>query len=100
MRVSVNQYWRLLAEYVRPQGRRVALLAGLMLAGIGLQLVAPLILRRFIDRAQAGDELGPPLRVGRSARRRDAPVVGRGGRERHRGRPLIGQIGSSTGRVT
>ena len=57
MRVGVDQYWRLLAAYLRPQGRRVVLLAILLLASIGLQLLAPLILRRFIDLALAGEAL-------------------------------------------
>ncbi|MDP8909375.1 MAG: ABC transporter ATP-binding protein/permease [Chloroflexota bacterium] len=57
MRVSFRDYWRLLAVYLRPQGRRTALLGGLLLAGIALQLLAPQLLRRFIDDARAGEEL-------------------------------------------
>ena len=57
MRVSLRDYWRLLAVYLRPQGRRTALLGGLLVAGIALQLLAPQLLRRFIDDARAGEEL-------------------------------------------
>ena len=57
MRVSLRDYWRLLAVYLRPQGRRAALLGGLLLVGIALQLIAPQLLRRFIDDARAGEEL-------------------------------------------
>jgi ABC-type multidrug transport system fused ATPase/permease subunit len=52
---------RLLAAYLLPQSRRVALLGLLLAVTIGLQLVNPQILRRFIDRATGGaplDELG------------------------------------------
>ncbi len=45
---------RLLGAYLTPQRRRVTLLAGLLLVGIGLQLLNPQIIRRFIDTAQAG----------------------------------------------
>jgi ABC-type multidrug transport system fused ATPase/permease subunit len=51
VRISPRDYWQLLAVYLRPLWRRTALLAVLMLANIGLQLVSPLVLRRFIDRA-------------------------------------------------
>ncbi len=45
---------RLLGAYLKPQGLQSALLAGLLLAGIGLQLLNPQIIRGFIDTAQAG----------------------------------------------
>ncbi len=44
----------LLTAYLQPQRGRVALLALLLFASIGLQLLTPLILRRFIDTATAG----------------------------------------------
>jgi ATP-binding cassette subfamily B protein len=49
---------RMLLTYLRPQGRRVGLLALLLLGSIGLQLFNPQILRRFLDSARqgAGDE--------------------------------------------
>jgi ATP-binding cassette, subfamily B, bacterial len=55
VRISLGQYWRLLATYLKPQGRRTALLGLLLLASIALQLGAPQILRQFIDRALAGE---------------------------------------------
>lgn len=51
MRTSPRDYWRLLAVYLKPQKGRAGLLAVLMLTNIAIQLVSPLILRRFIDRA-------------------------------------------------
>ncbi len=45
---------RLLGAYLKPQSKRVAALAALLLAGIGLQLLNPQIIRQFIDTAQAG----------------------------------------------
>ncbi|HEV2121262.1 MAG TPA: ABC transporter transmembrane domain-containing protein, partial [Chloroflexota bacterium] len=48
----------LLGKYLRPQWRHVALLGVLLFASIGLQLTFPQILRRFIDAAQAGVDLG------------------------------------------
>jgi ABC-type multidrug transport system fused ATPase/permease subunit len=44
----------MLGTYLRPQGRRVGLLALLLLGSIGLQLLNPQILRRFIDSARQG----------------------------------------------
>jgi ABC-type multidrug transport system fused ATPase/permease subunit len=52
--IPVNQYRRLLGDYLRPQRARVGLLAALLLGGIGLQLLSPQALRVFIDTAQAG----------------------------------------------
>lgn len=52
--IPVNQYRRLLGDYLRPQRVRVGLLAALLLGGIGLQLLNPQVLRVFIDTAQAG----------------------------------------------
>jgi ATP-binding cassette subfamily B protein len=53
----VERYRHYLATYLRPQGGRVALLAVLLLASIGLQLVGPQVLRRFIDAAGAGEPI-------------------------------------------
>jgi len=44
----------LLKTYLRPYGRHLFLLTVLLLAGIGLQLTAPQIIRRFLDTAQSG----------------------------------------------
>lgn len=51
-----NQYWRILATYLRPQWTKV-LLAVLLFGGVGLQLVIPQITRQFIDAAQAGSPI-------------------------------------------
>jgi ABC-type multidrug transport system fused ATPase/permease subunit len=53
MNHSLAHYSRLLSTYLMPQRSRVALLALLLLGGIGLQLVSPQILRSFIDSAQS-----------------------------------------------
>ena len=45
---------RLLRVYLWPQRGRVALLAGLILAGIGLQLANPQVIRYFLDTTQIG----------------------------------------------
>ncbi len=42
------------ATYLRPQRPRLALLAGLLVSAIALQLANPVLLGTFIDRAQAG----------------------------------------------
>ena len=52
MTISLAHYWRLLGAYLRPQGRRVALLALLLVLTIACELVNPQILRYFIDQAQ------------------------------------------------
>jgi ABC-type multidrug transport system fused ATPase/permease subunit len=50
----------MLATYLRPQIGRVVLLAATLLGAIGLQLLGPQILRRFIDRVTAHGA-APPL---------------------------------------
>ncbi len=54
MNIPLRSYLDLLANYLRPQQRKVALLVVLLLAQIGLQLLNPQLLRVFIDRALAG----------------------------------------------
>ena len=54
MEIHLGRYWRLLRRYLRPQWPRAVLLAALLCAAIGLELLAPQILRGFIDRARAG----------------------------------------------
>lgn len=49
MHIPLGEYRRLLATYLAPQARRVTVLALLLIASIGLQLVNPQILRFFID---------------------------------------------------
>ncbi len=53
MNIPLRQYWRLLSAYLRPQRRRVLLLALLLFTGIGLQLLNPQLLRYVIDTALA-----------------------------------------------
>lgn len=57
MNDSLQQYKRLLANYLRPQRGRVLALAVLMFSNIGLQLVNPQLMRRFLDQASAGAAL-------------------------------------------
>jgi hypothetical protein len=45
MNVSLTRHGNLLLGYLRPQWPRVALLAALLLGGIGLELLNPQILR-------------------------------------------------------
>ncbi len=54
MALSFGPHRRLLTVYLAPQRARVALLACLLLAGIGLQLLNPQVMRFFIDTAEAG----------------------------------------------
>jgi ATP-binding cassette, subfamily B, bacterial len=54
MRVQLKRYWSLLVKYLKPQWISVALLAVLLLGGIGLQLINPQVIRYFIDTTQAG----------------------------------------------
>src|SRR5512137_3011986 len=54
MNLPLKAYWDLLARHIRPQSGRFALLAALLLASIGLQIVNPLIMRDFIDSALGG----------------------------------------------
>ncbi len=50
----MSPYWNLLFKYLRPQWRRVSVLAVLLLASIMLPLADPQILRWFIDSATGG----------------------------------------------
>ena len=52
MKLAFGQYWNLLITYLRPQRRRVATLAALLLSSIALQIANPQLLRYFIDTAQ------------------------------------------------
>jgi ATP-binding cassette subfamily B protein len=53
----------LVATYLRPQRPRLALLAVLLLAGIGFQLANPQLARVFIDEAQQGASSGSLVRI-------------------------------------
>lgn len=61
--VSYAQHRRFLITYLSPQRGRVALLAVLLLSGIGLQLLTPQIVSRFIDAARAGAAPGTLLHL-------------------------------------
>ena len=54
MNIPLRQYWELLVDYLRPQRGRVLLLALFLFSNIGLQLLNPQIMRRFLDTALAG----------------------------------------------
>ena len=64
MKLPLQEYYQLLERYLRPQGRRVLLLAALIFGGIGLQLLSPQIVRAFIDIAQQGGDLAALTRNG------------------------------------
>ncbi len=54
MKLSMIERWSFLVTYLKPQQRRVLLLCTLLFISIALQLANPLVLRYFIDTAQAG----------------------------------------------
>src|SRR3989442_4039231 len=54
MAVSFRQHREFLIDYLRPQWLAVAVMSALLLSSIGLQLLTPKVLRRFIDSARAG----------------------------------------------
>jgi ATP-binding cassette subfamily B protein len=58
-----HRYLDLFARYVAPEWRRLVLLGVLIAASIGLQLVAPQLLRSFIDSAIKGAEVDTLVRI-------------------------------------
>jgi ABC-type multidrug transport system fused ATPase/permease subunit len=62
--VTAPSYRSTLARYLRPQAGRVGVLSAALLASIGLQILVPLILRRFIDSALAGAAVGGLMGAG------------------------------------
>jgi ATP-binding cassette subfamily B protein len=56
--IPLRQYWNLLADYIKPQKGRFALLTVLLLGGIGLQIANPQIVRAFIDGVTSGEPTG------------------------------------------
>jgi ATP-binding cassette subfamily B protein len=58
MFATFQRYTDLLIRYLRIARAKVALLSILVLANLGLQLVNPLLLRRFLDSAMAAEPLG------------------------------------------
>lgn len=57
MNLSFKSYWNLLSDHIRPQKGRFILLAALLFGSIGLRIMAPQIMRQFIDEALAGKPL-------------------------------------------
>src|SRR5688500_4404079 len=57
MNLSFKSYWNLLSDHIRPQKGRFTLLAVLLFGSIGLRILAPQIMRIFIDEALAGEAL-------------------------------------------
>jgi ATP-binding cassette subfamily B protein len=57
MNISFKSYWNLLSDHIRPQKGRFVLLGILMFGSIGLRILAPQIMRKFIDSALAGQAL-------------------------------------------
>lgn len=53
--IPVRRYLKLLSQYLRPLRKRLGLLGLVVLVDIGLQLVGPQLIKRFIDGALAGD---------------------------------------------
>ena len=62
MKIPLKAYWNLLRDYLVPQWRWALVLTVLILAGIGLQLTSPQIMRRFIDTTQGDGDAGVLLR--------------------------------------
>ena len=57
MKLPFKAYWDLLSQHIRPQKGRFVLLAVMLLVSIGLRILAPQIMRKFIDSALAGEAL-------------------------------------------
>lgn len=56
-RIPLREYWSVLAHHLRPLQEQVALLAGLIVLDIALQLINPQFLCFFIDKARAHGSL-------------------------------------------
>ena len=63
MNLPLKAYWDLLADHIRPQMGRFLLLAVLLFGNIGLRIIAPQIMRDFIDSALAGEAMQTLLRT-------------------------------------
>jgi ATP-binding cassette, subfamily B, bacterial len=57
MELPLKAYWHLLSDHIRPQRGRFYLLVFMLFGSIGLRILAPQIMRRFIDSALAGEAL-------------------------------------------
>lgn len=63
MKITYQQYRTLLARYLGPQKARVITLGVLLFANIGIQLINPQIIRRFIDHTQSGADTATLTRL-------------------------------------
>ncbi len=54
--IPVRSYFRLLSDYLRPQRAKVVLLGVILVGVIGLQLLNPQLIKRFIDTAIDGGD--------------------------------------------
>jgi len=63
MNLPFKAYWDLLSQHVRPQRGRFLLLTILLFSNIGLRIVAPQIMRSFIDSALAGEAMQTLVRT-------------------------------------
>ncbi len=61
--IPLLRYYRLLVDYIAPQRGKAIGLAATLLTSIGLQLVSPQILRRFIDIALEGSGSDPLIHL-------------------------------------
>ena len=64
LRISSPHYHTLLATYLRPLWLRMLVMAALLLGSIGLQLLYPQVLQRFIDRLVSGAPVDELYRLG------------------------------------
>lgn len=63
MRLPLRQYWALCAAYLAPQRGRMLLLGVALFGAIGAQLLAPQVLRVFVDAAVSDAAAEPLLRA-------------------------------------
>ena len=63
MNLPLKAYWDLLSDHIRPQKGRFIRLTLLLFGSIGLRILAPQIMRDFIDAALAGDALNDLVRM-------------------------------------
>jgi len=64
MKIPIRQYWVLLHTYLRPQWRRILVLALLLALKITAHLINPQVVGRFLDQVLAGTTTGTLLRSG------------------------------------
>jgi len=57
MNLPFKAYWDLLSQHIRPQKGRFVWLSVMLFVSIGLRILAPQIMRKFIDSALAGQAL-------------------------------------------